>query len=58
MRRGSTVPRTVLRARLLTAPLAGPALAGLAGAPSGPDAAITSAAVAPYRDALLRDAPS
>jgi hypothetical protein len=48
----------MLRARLLTAPLAGLALLGLAGAPSGPDAAITSAAVAPYRDALLRDAPA
>jgi hypothetical protein len=48
----------MLRARLLTAPLAGLALIGLAGAPSGPDAAIMSAAVAPYRDALLRDAPA
>jgi hypothetical protein len=48
----------MLRARLLVVPLAGLALFGFAGAPSGPEAAITSAAVAPYRDELLRDAPA
>ncbi|MFI5004533.1 MAG: c-type cytochrome [Solirubrobacterales bacterium] len=48
----------MLSVRLLAVPLAGLALFGLAGAPSGPDAAITSAAVAPYRDELLRDAPA
>ena len=47
----------MLHARLWAVPLAGLGLFGLAGAPSGPDAAITSAAVAPYRDELLRNAP-
>jgi hypothetical protein len=51
-------PWTMLLARLLAVPLAGLALFGFAGAPSGPGAAITSAAVAPYRDELLRDAPA
>lgn len=48
----------MLLARLLAVPLAGLGLFGPAGAPSGPDAAIMSAAVAPYRDELLRDAPA
>ncbi|HEY2768267.1 MAG TPA: c-type cytochrome [Solirubrobacteraceae bacterium] len=48
----------MLSARLLAVPLIGSALFGFAGAPSGPDAAITRAAVAPYRDELLRDAPA
>jgi hypothetical protein len=48
----------MLRARLLAVPLTGLALLGFAGAPSVPDAAIRSAAVAPYRDELLRDAPA
>jgi hypothetical protein len=52
------LPWTMLLARVVAVPLAGLALLGLAGAPSGPDAAITSAAVAPYRDELLRDAPA
>jgi hypothetical protein len=51
-------PGPMLLVRLLAVPLAGLALFGLAGAPSGPDAAIMSAAVAPYRDELLRDAPA
>jgi hypothetical protein len=43
-------------ARLLAVALAGLTLLGLAGARNDPDAAITSAAVAPYRDELLGDA--
>lgn len=52
------LPWAMLLARLLAVPLAGLALFGLAGTASGPDAAITSAAAAPYRDELLRDAPA
>lgn len=48
----------MLRSRLLVAPLAGLMLVGVAGAAGSPDAAIASAAVAPYRDVLLRDAPA
>lgn len=48
----------MLGARLFAVPLAGLAMFGLAGSHSGPNAAITSAAVAPYRDELLRDAPT
>lgn len=48
----------MLRPRLLAVPLVGLALIGVAGASESPDAAITSAAVAPYRDVLLRDAPA
>lgn len=48
----------MLRSRLLAVPFAGLALFGVASAALSPDAAITSAAVAPYRDELLRDAPA
>lgn len=46
--------------RLLSIPLAlvGLALFGVATAAQSPDRAITSAALAPYRDELLRDAPA
>lgn len=45
--------------RLLAIPLVGLALLGVtSSAADSPDAAITSAAVAPYRDELLRDTPA
>lgn len=44
--------------RSLAAALAGLALFGVANAASGPNAAIVGAAVAPFRDELLRDAPA
>jgi mono/diheme cytochrome c family protein len=44
--------------RLLAVPLVGLALLGAAGGANSPDAAITTAAVAPYRDELARDAPA
>jgi hypothetical protein len=47
----------MLSFRLLAVPLVGLALFGVAGATDSPHAAITNAAVAPYRDVLLRDAP-
>ncbi len=43
---------------MLAVPLVGLALFGVRGASGNPDAAITNAAVAPYRDVLLRDAPA
>ena len=46
------------RARLLAVPLAGLALLGGGGTAHAPTAAITAAALAPYRDELLRDAPA
>ena len=46
----------MLSSRLLTAPLAGLALFGVGGAAGSPDAAISNAALAPYRDVLLKDA--
>jgi Cytochrome C oxidase, cbb3-type, subunit III len=49
---------TMLRFRLLAVPLVGLALFGVASAANNQDAAITSAALAPYRDELLRDAPA
>ncbi len=48
----------MLSFRFLAVPLVGLALFGAAGGTNSPDAAITSAAVAPYRDELLRDAPA
>jgi mono/diheme cytochrome c family protein len=48
----------MLSFRLLAIPLVMLALFGVADAAGSPDAAITAAAVAPYRDELLRDAPA
>ncbi len=48
----------MLRSRLLAVPLVGLALFGVASAADSPDSTITSAAVAPYRDELRRDAPA
>ncbi len=47
-----------MRSRLLAVPFVGLALFGVASAADSPDAAITNAALAPYRDELLRDAPA
>jgi mono/diheme cytochrome c family protein len=48
----------MLPIRLLAVPLASLALFGIAKGADNPDAAITRAAVAPFRDELLRDAPA
>src|ERR1700694_1144383 len=46
----------MLGARMLSIPLAGRVMFGVASAAGSREAAITAAAVAPYRDVLLRDA--
>jgi hypothetical protein len=48
----------MLRLRLFAVPCVGLALFGVASAAESQDAVLTSAALAPYRDELLRDAPA
>jgi hypothetical protein len=54
----SKVTAKMLSSRLLTVPLLALGLLGVRSGADSPEAAIRSAALAPYRDVLLRDAPA